>query len=58
MLKSKIHRATVTGADVDHEGSITIDQELMEAARLVEEEVLNHRPVLVYVDEKNRVEEI
>jgi len=112
MLKSKIHRATVTGADVDYEGSITIDQELMDAARLVEfeqvdiynianaqrfstyvikgergkgeiclngaaaklvsigdlliicsyslydeEEVLNHRPVLVYVDEKNRIKE-
>lgn len=112
MLKSKIHRATVTGADVDYEGSITIDQELMEAARLVEfeqvdiynianaqrfstyvikgergkgeiclngaaaklvsigdlliicsyslydeEEVSNHRPVLVYVDEKNRIKE-
>ena len=112
MLKSKIHRATVTGADVDYEGSITIDQELMDAARLVEfeqvdiynianaqrfstyvikgergkgeiclngaaaklvsigdlliicsyslydeEEVLNQRPVLVYVDEKNRIKE-
>jgi aspartate 1-decarboxylase len=38
MLKSKIHRATVTGADVDYEGSITIDQGLMDAARLVEYE--------------------
>jgi aspartate 1-decarboxylase len=112
ILKSKIHRATVTGANVDYEGSITIDQELMEAARLVEfeqvdiynianaqrfstyvikgerrkgeiclngaaaklvsigdlliicsyslydeEEVSNHRPVLVYVDEKNRIKE-
>lgn len=32
LCKSKIHRATVTGADVDYEGSITIDPELMEAA--------------------------
>ena len=32
MLKSKIHRATVTGADVDYEGSITLDRVLMEAA--------------------------
>jgi aspartate 1-decarboxylase len=32
MLKSKIHRATVTAASVDYEGSITIDRELMEAA--------------------------
>ena len=38
MLKSKIHRATVTGADIDYEGSITIDQELMDAARLNEYE--------------------
>jgi aspartate 1-decarboxylase len=38
MLKSKIHRATVTGADVDYEGSITIDKKLMDAAKLVEYE--------------------
>ncbi len=35
MLKSKIHRATLTGADLDYEGSITIDEELMEAADLL-----------------------
>jgi len=34
LLKSKIHRATVTDACLDYEGSITIDKELMEAARL------------------------
>lgn len=32
MLRSKIHRATVTGADVDYEGSISLDPELMAAA--------------------------
>jgi aspartate 1-decarboxylase len=32
MFKSKIHRATVTQADVDYEGSVTIDASLMEAA--------------------------
>lgn len=32
MLKSKIHRATVTGADLEYEGSITIDRKLLEAA--------------------------
>jgi len=32
MLKGKIHRATVTEADVDYEGSITIDPLLMRAA--------------------------
>jgi aspartate 1-decarboxylase len=36
MLKSKIHRATVTEANVDYEGSITIDRLLMEAADMLE----------------------
>lgn len=35
MLKSKIHRATVTDANIDYEGSITLDEELMEAAGLL-----------------------
>lgn len=35
MLKSKIHRATVTGADVDYEGSIAIDETLMETAGIL-----------------------
>jgi aspartate 1-decarboxylase len=35
ICKSKIHRATVTVADVDYEGSITIDRDLMDAADLV-----------------------
>jgi aspartate 1-decarboxylase len=35
MLKSKIHRATVTGADVNYEGSITLDPVLMEAADIL-----------------------
>src|SRR5512135_1960341 len=35
MLKSKIHRAVVTGADLHYEGSITIDRELMEAADII-----------------------
>ncbi len=34
MLYSKIHRATVTDADLNYVGSITIDEELMEAANL------------------------
>jgi aspartate 1-decarboxylase len=38
MCKSKIHRATVTGADLNYVGSITIDPVLMEAADLVEYE--------------------
>jgi aspartate 1-decarboxylase len=35
MLKSKIHRVTVTGADVNYEGSVTLDPELMRAADIV-----------------------
>ena len=38
MLKSKIHRATVTGCDVDYVGSISIDPELMGAADLIANE--------------------
>ena len=38
LLKSKIHRATVTEADLHYIGSITIDEELMEAANLYEYE--------------------
>ena len=38
LLKSKIHRATVTEANVEYEGSITIDKELMDAANLIEYE--------------------
>lgn len=34
LLRAKIHRATVTAADVDYVGSVTIDAELMEAADL------------------------
>ncbi len=35
MLKSKIHRARVTGANIDYEGSVTIDKKLMEAADIL-----------------------
>ena len=35
MLKSKIHRATVTGADINYEGSITLDPALMDAADII-----------------------
>lgn len=38
VLKSKIHRVSVTGAELDYIGSITIDKELMEAANLIEGE--------------------
>ena len=38
MLKSKIHRATVTASDLHYVGSITVDPELLEAADILEHE--------------------
>jgi aspartate 1-decarboxylase len=38
LFKSKIHRATVTHADLDYEGSVTISGELMDAAEILEHE--------------------
>jgi aspartate 1-decarboxylase len=38
MMKSKIHRATVTDANLHYVGSVTIDPELMEAADILENE--------------------
>ncbi len=35
MLKSKIHRATLTGCDLDYEGSIAIDSDLLQAADIL-----------------------
>lgn len=113
MLKSKVHRATVTDANVDYEGSITLDEDLMETAGLLpfeqvhiynitngqrfqtyvirgergrgevcingaaahlakkghiiiiasyvsmeEAEAINHQPILIYVDEKNKIKAI
>jgi aspartate 1-decarboxylase len=38
VVKSKIHRVTVTGADLNYIGSITIDEVLMEASNIIEGE--------------------
>ena len=38
VLKSKIHRVTVTQADLDYIGSVTIDEDLIDAANLIENE--------------------
>jgi aspartate 1-decarboxylase len=35
LLKSKIHRATLTGTELDYEGSVAVDRNLMEAADLL-----------------------
>ena len=52
MLKGKIHRATVVQAEIDYVGSITIDEELMEAAGILEYE----RVQVVDVNNGNRLE--
>lgn len=52
MLKSKIHRATVTGSDLHYVGSITVDPDLLEAA-----DILPHEQVhIVDVDNGARFE--
>src|SRR5204863_1634655 len=52
MLKSKIHRATVTGSDLHYVGSITIDPDLLEAADILEHEQV----AIVDVDNGQRFE--
>lgn len=41
VFKSKIHRATVTHADLDYEGSVTIDRDLLDAADIVPHEAVH-----------------
>jgi aspartate 1-decarboxylase len=41
MLKSKIHRGTVTGSDLNYVGSITIDTDLLDAADILEHELVH-----------------
>ena len=52
MLKSKIHRATVTDANLEYEGSITIDENLMDAGDLIEFE----KVAIFDVTNGNRIE--
>ena len=52
MMKSKIHRATVTDANLNYVGSITVDTDLMEAADLLEWEQV----AVVDIDNGNRFE--
>ena len=51
MLKSKIHRVTVTEADLNYVGSITLDPELLEAAEILEYEQVH----VLDVDNGNRL---
>ncbi|MBR5825895.1 MAG: aspartate 1-decarboxylase [Clostridia bacterium] len=52
MLKSKIHRATVTESDLNYVGSITIDEALMEASGIIEYEKVQ----IADIDNGNRFE--
>lgn len=52
MLKGKIHRATVTQAELDYVGSITVDEELLEKAGMLEYEKVQ----IVDVNNGNRFE--
>ena len=52
ILKSKIHRATVTEADLNYIGSITIDETLMEAVDLIE----NEKVQVVNINNGERIE--
>lgn len=60
LLKSKIHRATVTEADIEYEGSITIDRDLMDAADFQHYEqvhifnITNGNRLITYVIEGER----
>lgn len=52
VLKSKIHRVTVTQADLNYVGSITIDEDLMDAANLIAGEKVQ----IVDIDNGSRLE--
>lgn len=52
MMKSKIHRATVTGAALDYAGSISLDTDLMKRADIVEHEQV----AVLDIDNGNRFE--
>ena len=60
LLKSKIHRATVTEADLEYEGSVTIDRDLMDAADFFQYEqvhifnITNGNRLMTYVIEGKR----
>ena len=65
MLKSKIHRATVTQAQRDYVGSITIDQSLMADTIIImcycqldAAEAAAHRPRVVFVDGNNAISRV
>jgi aspartate 1-decarboxylase len=52
MLKSKVHRATVTGSDLNYVGSVTLDADLLDAADILEHELVH----VLDIDNGNRFE--
>lgn len=52
VCKSKIHRVTVTSADLQYVGSITIDEDIMDAANLIE----NEKVQIVNINNGERIE--
>ena len=52
VVKSKIHRVTITEADLNYIGSITIDEDLMDAANLIE----NEKVQIVNINNGERLE--
>lgn len=52
LLKSKIHRATVTDANINYEGSVTIDVDLMDAADIL----MNEKVLIANLNNGSRVE--
>jgi aspartate 1-decarboxylase len=52
VVKSKIHRVTVTEADLNYVGSVTIDEDLMDAANLIE----NEKVQIVNINNGERLE--
>lgn len=52
ILKSKVHRATITEANLNYVGSLTLDEDLMDAANLIE----NEKVQVVNVNNGSRLE--
>ena len=73
MLQGKIHRATVTQAELDYVGSITVDEDLLDAAGIREyqmvqivdvnngnrfEEAKENKPNVVFVNDENKISRV
>ena len=52
LLKSKVHRVTITEADLNYVGSLTLDEDIMDAANLIE----NEKVQIVNVNNGSRIE--